>query len=79
VAAEVVTDRRASLVVGHTVALARALGSTVHTDSVDVHTDATLTRLGCEVLRAGTPPLPAEDLVRWLGQLDAGQPGIPVG
>jgi diguanylate cyclase (GGDEF)-like protein len=69
VAAQVVTDSTASLVVGHTVALARALGSTVQADSVDVHTDATLTRLGCEVLRA-TGPLPAAGLEQWLRQPD---------
>jgi diguanylate cyclase (GGDEF)-like protein len=79
VAAEVVTDPKASLVVGHTVALARALGTTVHADSVDVHTDATLTRLGCEVLRAGTSPLTAEGLERWLRQPDDSRPGLPVG
>jgi diguanylate cyclase (GGDEF)-like protein len=79
VAAEVLSDPKASLVVGHTVALARALGSTVHADSVDVHTDATLTRLGCEVLHAGTGPLPADGLEQWLRQLDSSEPGIPVG
>jgi EAL domain-containing protein (putative c-di-GMP-specific phosphodiesterase class I) len=77
VVAEVVTDPKASLIVAHTVALARALGSTVHADSVDVHTDATLTRLGCEVLHAGTGPLPADGLEQWLRQLD--DSGVPVG
>jgi diguanylate cyclase len=79
VAAEVVTDPKASLVVGHTVALARALGSTVHADSVDAHADATLTRLGCEVLHPGTGPLPADGLEQWLRQRDGSEPGIPVG
>ena len=78
VAAEVVTDPKASLVVGHTVALARALGSTVHADSVDARTDATLTGLGCEVLHPGTCPLPADGLGQWLREL-AGEPGMPVG
>jgi diguanylate cyclase (GGDEF)-like protein len=75
VAAEVVTDPKASLVVGHTVALARALGSTVHADSVDARTDATLTRLGCEVLHPGTGPLPADGLEQWLRQ----RAGLSVG
>jgi diguanylate cyclase len=66
VTADVVADPRASLVVGHTVALARALGSTVHADSVDEHTDAVLARLGCQVLRAATGPLPADGLEQWL-------------
>jgi diguanylate cyclase (GGDEF)-like protein len=79
VAADVVSDPKASLVVGHTVALARALGSTVHADSVDVHTDATLTRLGCEVVHAGTGLLSAEALAQWLRQLDGSEPGIVVG
>ena len=79
VAAEVVTDPKASLVVGHTVALARALGSSVYADSVDARTDATLARLGCEVLRPGAGPLPAEDLARWLRQLDGTEPAVPVG
>jgi diguanylate cyclase len=70
VAADVVSDSRASLVVGHTVALARALGSTVHADSVDVHTDAALTRLGCQVLHTPAGPLPADGLERWLRQRD---------
>jgi diguanylate cyclase len=66
VTADAVADPRASLVVGHTVALARALGSTVHADSVDEHTDAVLARLGCQVLRAATGPLPADGLEQWL-------------
>jgi diguanylate cyclase len=70
VAADVVTDARAALVVGHTVALARALGSTVYADSVDVHTDAALTRLGCQVLHTPAGPLPADGLERWLRQRD---------
>ena len=78
VAAEVVTDPKASLVVGHAVALARALGSTVHADSVDTHTDATLTRLGCEVLHSGAGLLPAESLAQWLRQLDGSEQGVAV-
>ncbi|TFV79171.1 sensor domain-containing diguanylate cyclase [Blastococcus sp. CT_GayMR19] len=78
VAADVVTDARSALVVGHTVALARALGSTVHADSVDVHTDATLARLGCQVLRTAGDPLPADDLERWLRQRDGSPPGVAV-
>jgi diguanylate cyclase (GGDEF)-like protein len=79
VAAEVVTDPKASLVVGHTAALARALGSTVHADSVDVHTDAALARLGCEVLRPGTGPLTAEGLEQWLRERGGREAGVPLG
>jgi diguanylate cyclase (GGDEF)-like protein len=79
VAAEVVTDPKASLVVGHTVALARALGSTVYADSVDARVDATLARLGCEVLHQGPGPLAADGFGQWLQQLDDREPGIPVG
>ena len=60
VTADVVTDSRASLVVGHTVALAQALGSTVHADSVDEQADAVLARLGCQVIRAAADPLSAD-------------------
>ncbi|WP_167760473.1 EAL domain-containing protein [Blastococcus sp. CT_GayMR16] len=76
VAAEVVADPTAALVVGHTVALTRVLGSTVHADSVDVHVDATLTRLGCEVLHAGSGPLPADEFEAWLRRDDAVRPFV---
>jgi diguanylate cyclase (GGDEF)-like protein len=77
VVADVVTDPKASLVVAHTVALARALGSTVQADSVDVHTDAALARLGCEVLHAGAGPVPADRLERRLRESDDSD--VPVG
>ncbi len=42
-----------ALVVGHTVALATALGIAVVVDTVDAETDASLAALGCTVLRGG--------------------------
>jgi diguanylate cyclase len=78
VVAEVVADSRTSLVVGHTVALARALGSTVHADSSDARTDASLTRLGCTVLRTPTGVLAADAVEPWLAEQVAGAPGMSV-
>jgi EAL domain-containing protein (putative c-di-GMP-specific phosphodiesterase class I) len=78
VAAAVVSDPNAFLVVGHTVALARALGSVVHATSVDARTDAALIRLGCQVLGAGAGPLTAEGLEQWLRHRDD-EAGLPVG
>ncbi|MGY2067607.1 diguanylate cyclase domain-containing protein [Blastococcus sp. SYSU DS0619] len=63
---DVVADARASLVVGHTVALATALGGTVAADTVDRHTDAVLGRLGCQVLRAPAPAMTADAFRAWL-------------
>jgi diguanylate cyclase (GGDEF)-like protein len=71
---DVVTDQRCSLVVAHTVALARALGTHVLADSADEHTDAVLTRLGCTVVRSPVPPLPADEFGAWLRRDDAVQP-----
>jgi diguanylate cyclase (GGDEF)-like protein len=78
VVAEVVTDSRTSLVVGHTVALARALGSTVHADSSDAWTDASLARLGCTVLRTPTGVLAADAVELWLSEQATGAPGMSV-
>ncbi|MCZ2857165.1 diguanylate cyclase domain-containing protein [Blastococcus sp. VKM Ac-2987] len=63
---DVVADPRASLVVGHTVALAGALGGTVVADSVDRQTDAVLGRLGCQVLGAPGPAMTPEAFRAWL-------------
>jgi diguanylate cyclase len=75
---DVVRNRRANLVVAHTVALARALGSTVLAESVDEHSDAALTRLGCEVLRP-TAPLPPEEFARRLRRSDPVPPSPVAG
>ncbi|HET6391852.1 MAG TPA: diguanylate cyclase [Blastococcus sp.] len=75
---DVVRNRRANLVVAHTVALAKALGSTVLAESVDEHSDAALTRLGCEVLRP-TAPLPPEEFARRLRRSDPVPPSPVAG
>jgi diguanylate cyclase (GGDEF)-like protein len=79
VAAEAVTDPRASLVVGQTAEGGRTLGSTVRADSVDVHTDAALARLGRQVVRAATGPLSAAELERWLRRLHGNPPDVAAG
>jgi diguanylate cyclase (GGDEF)-like protein len=79
VVAEVVTDSRTSLVVGHTVALSRALGSRVYAASTDARTDASLTRLGCTVLRTPTGPVAADAVASWLSERVADAPGLSVG
>jgi predicted signal transduction protein with EAL and GGDEF domain len=67
---DVVTDPRCALVVGHTVALARALGSHVLADSIDERTDAVLVRLGCTVVRRQVGPLPTDEFEAWLRRSD---------
>jgi diguanylate cyclase (GGDEF)-like protein len=67
---DVVTDARASLVVGHTAALMRALGCSVWVDATDERTDAVLTRLGCRVLRTPHPALSGPQLVALLEARD---------
>ena len=67
---DVVRDSRAALVVGHTAALARALGCTVTAEASDAATNAVLTRLDCLVLHAPLPTSTADDVRSWLEGLD---------
>jgi diguanylate cyclase (GGDEF)-like protein len=67
---DVVADQRSCLVVGHTVALARALGTDVSADAADEHTNAVLSRLGCMVLRPLAQPVPGDELEEWLRRRD---------
>jgi EAL domain-containing protein (putative c-di-GMP-specific phosphodiesterase class I) len=73
---DVVADPRCALVVGHTVALARALGTHVVAESADEQTKAVLTRLGCTVLAPPLRPLPADEFEVWLRRDDAVQPMV---
>jgi diguanylate cyclase len=75
---DVVRNRRANLVVAHTVALARALGSTVLAESVDEDSDAALVRLGCEVLHPAAP-MPPEEFARRLRRSDPVPPSPVAG
>jgi EAL domain-containing protein (putative c-di-GMP-specific phosphodiesterase class I) len=68
---DVVADHRACLVVRHTVALARALGTAVSADAADEHTNAVLSRLGCTVLRPLAQPVPGDELEEWLRRREA--------
>jgi EAL domain-containing protein (putative c-di-GMP-specific phosphodiesterase class I) len=71
----VLVDPRLALVVEHTVALARGLGTAVVADGVDERSTAWLTRLGCEVLAGESAVLTAGQLAEWLRTEDgAGRP-----
>ncbi|TKJ20679.1 hypothetical protein A6V29_08560 [Blastococcus sp. CCUG 61487] len=75
---DIVRDRRAHLVVGHTIALATSLGNAVTAESVDPDTDAALGRLGCAVLHPAAP-LPPEQLAQRLLPVDPVAPGPGAG
>jgi diguanylate cyclase (GGDEF)-like protein len=67
--ADVAGDRRAALIVKHTVALARDLGLDVVAEGVeDVETAAALADLGCDVVQGYlmARPMPVRDFLAWL-------------
>jgi EAL domain-containing protein (putative c-di-GMP-specific phosphodiesterase class I) len=63
---EVLVDPRRALVVEHTTALARGLGTAVLADGADAATTAWLTRRGCDVLTGEAAVLTAGQLTAWL-------------
>jgi diguanylate cyclase len=69
--ADVVADRRAAVIVKHTVALAHDLGLDLVAEGVeDVETAGVLADLGCDVLQGYllARPMPVDDFLAWLGR-----------
>ncbi len=73
----VLADPRSALVVEHTVALARGLGTIVVAHAADEAPTAWRTSRGCEVLAGESALLTAAQLEEWLGtEGDAVSPGL---
>jgi EAL domain-containing protein (putative c-di-GMP-specific phosphodiesterase class I) len=69
--ADVAADRRAAVIVKHTVALAHDLGLDLVAEGVeDVETAGVLADLGCDVLQGYllARPMPVDDFLAWLGR-----------
>ncbi len=67
---DVLADPRLALVVEHTVALARGLGTVVLAEGVDESTAAWLTRRGCQVLAGESAVLTTGQVTEWLRAQD---------